>query len=28
VNRGRVVHTASPAALREDPEIKARFLGV
>jgi hypothetical protein len=28
LNRGRVVHTASPEALREDREIKTRFLGV
>jgi branched-chain amino acid transport system ATP-binding protein len=28
LNRGRVVHTASPEALREDREMKARFLGV
>ena len=28
LNRGRVVHTASPEALREDREVKARFLGV
>lgn len=28
LNRGRVVHVASPEALREDREVKARLLGV